>query len=265
MAARMQKDSRPARDIGEVIERLDRIVASSIIEKSRLGYFPALYRKVTLKVKEGIATGRFQDGPRMERLDVTFANRYLHALDQYRDGERPSACWLLAFEAARRWRPIILQHLLLGMNAHINFDLGIAAAATCPGSELPPLKHDFDEINKILAGLVNRVEDEVNEVSPFINFLDHIDPSLDDAIINFSMERARQAAWEVAVRLAPLPQDEWGPELERLDRGVTAFGRFVYKPPSLLLKVGLLVIRLPESNNISRVIEVLNQVPTKNI
>jgi hypothetical protein len=105
-----------ARTIDEVIARLDEIIARSIREQSRLGYFAALYRKVAIKIKEGIAEGRFENGPRMERLDVTFANRYLEALDQYRRGEAPTGCWIIAFEAAATWRPIILQQLLLGMN-----------------------------------------------------------------------------------------------------------------------------------------------------
>ena len=43
-----------ARTIDEVILQLDDIIARSIREQSRLGYFAALYRKVTIKVKEGI-------------------------------------------------------------------------------------------------------------------------------------------------------------------------------------------------------------------
>ena len=118
--------------IDQVIAQLGDVIDRSLRERSRLGFFAALYRKVTIKVKEGIAAGRFDDGPRMERLDVTFANRYLEALARFRNGQPPTPCWLLSFETAATWAPIILQHLLLGMNAHINFDLGIAAATTCP-------------------------------------------------------------------------------------------------------------------------------------
>jgi hypothetical protein len=255
----------PAKTIDEVIGQLDEIIARAIREESRLGFFPALYRKVTLKVKEGIETNRFQDGPRMEKLDVNFANRYLGALATYQSGGKPAACWLVSFGAAKSWRPIVLQHLLLGMNAHINFDLGIAAAVTCPGDELPPLKHDFDEINKILAGLVNQVEDEINEVSPWIDFLDHIDPSLDDRIINFSMDRARAQAWKVAVSFASIPQDEWSAPMDELDRKIASLGNKVADPGNPILSIGLLLIRARESNNVRHVIEVLNRTSTKGV
>jgi uncharacterized protein DUF5995 len=254
-----------ARNIDEVIAQLDDIIASSIRDGSRLGYFAALYRKVTAKVKEGIAQGRFEDGPRMERLDVTFANRYLEAMDQFRRGEQTTRCWLVSFSAAAAWRPIILQDLLLGMNAHINFDLGIAAAITCPGDELPSLQHDFDEINNILAALVGQVESEINEVSPWINLLDHIDPNADTAIINFSMDKARASAWDLATKLAPLSPSQWKPQLDIRDLEMTALADLVWHPVGLIFKLGLFVIRSRESSDVTRVINVLNQVPTEGV
>jgi hypothetical protein len=89
-----------ARTIDEVIAQLDEIIERSILEESRLGYFAALYRRGTIKVKEGIAEGRFDDGPRMERLDVAFANRHLEAIDQFWKGQNPTQCWMVSFNAA---------------------------------------------------------------------------------------------------------------------------------------------------------------------
>ena len=68
------------RTIDDVLADLDVILEKSLAAPSRLGYFAALYRKVTAKVKEGIESGFFDDGPRMEQLDVVFASRYLDAL-----------------------------------------------------------------------------------------------------------------------------------------------------------------------------------------
>ncbi|NIR65754.1 MAG: hypothetical protein GWN00_24945 [Aliifodinibius sp.] len=90
-----------------------------------MGYFAALYRKVTIRVKE-----EFEDPERMERLDVLFANRYLEAFEQYHTRKETTVSWKLAFDTCKRWRPIVLQHLLLGMNTHIRLDLGVAAAET---------------------------------------------------------------------------------------------------------------------------------------
>ena len=77
----------PAKNIDEVIARLTDIIDISRQEPGRMGYFAALYRKVTINVKQGILNGRFEDGARMERLDVNFANRYLEAYELHRKGE----------------------------------------------------------------------------------------------------------------------------------------------------------------------------------
>lgn len=43
--------------IDDVIDELGNIIKWSEENNSRLGYFPALYRMVTIRVKEGIAAG----------------------------------------------------------------------------------------------------------------------------------------------------------------------------------------------------------------
>ncbi len=247
-----------ANTIDEVIARLTEIIDESRRRPSRLGYFAALYRKVSINVKEGIANNAFQDGERMERLDVNFANRYLAAYNQHRQGKQPTAAWQIAFEAADQWRPLILQHLLAGINAHINLDLGIAAMETSPGDKLLSLQSDFEKINTILFNLVQPVQDEIGEVSPWIRFLEKIDPSADDAVINFSMRVARDSAWRFALRLNALDAVERPGAIERRDREIAELGRLVVHPPGVFFKAGLTVIRLRESSDIPRVIDVLS-------
>ena len=123
-----------ARSIEEIIERLTGIVSQTKAENSPLGYFAALYRKVTRQVKSDIDGGLFEDNARMERLDVIFANRYLAAYDAHRAGRTPTRAWMFSFAVARQWWPIVLQHLLLGMNAHINLDLAWPPPAPRPGA-----------------------------------------------------------------------------------------------------------------------------------
>ena len=122
----------PPQTIDEVLHELDQIIHTCRTTGSRFGFFATLYRNVTIKVKEGIAAGVFDDGPRMERFDVAFANRYLAALGRFRQNQSLSNCWRVAFETNGKYWPLIIQQLLVGTNAHINFDLGIAAAAIAP-------------------------------------------------------------------------------------------------------------------------------------
>ena len=249
----------PARTIDEVLEHLDEIVDLARREKSRLGYFAALYRNVTIKVKEGILAGSFEDGARMERFDVAFANLYLDALERYRRGEEPSKCWRTSFRAAQSWHPIVLQHLLLGINAHINLDLGIAAARTSPGKQLAGLRQDFDSINDILSAMLDDVQGKLTLVSPWMSLIDLAGGRTDEAILNFSIKRAREAAWRVAERLAPLSPERMQREIDVLDRWVDVLAFVVQYPPGISLRLANSVVRLTESRDVGKIIDVLAQ------
>jgi Family of unknown function (DUF5995) len=241
-----------------VLEALDRIVTRAREQRSRVGYFAAIYRQVTAKVAEGIVAGLFDDGERMGRFDVTFARRYLAALAARERGGETMRAWGAAFGAAPAVRPIILQHLLVGINAHVNLDLGIAAATTAPGPDLPGLRRDFDRINEILASLIAGVGRDLAEVSPWLGLLDRTGGRHDDEILRFSIEVARSEAWRFAVELAPLARDHWPGPIGARDARVAHLARRVLNPG--LLSAGLLVIRARESNDVRHVIEVLNRV-----
>jgi hypothetical protein len=245
--------------IDHILDALDVVIARALEVGSRVGYFAALYRKVTAKVKEGIEVGFFDDGERMGRLDVCFATRYLSALGQFEQGGQCTRCWERACQTAGRSRPIILQQLLLGINAHINLDLGIAAAETAPARALPELRRDFDRINEILASLIGQVQKDIGAISPWIGLLDWIGGRHDEEILRFSIDVARTEAWRFATELAPLPRHDWGGPIGARDARVAHLARMVLNP-GLPVTVGLAVIRTGESNDVRRNIEVLNSV-----
>lgn len=239
-------------DIDGVIERLEAIIEDCMARQDRLGYFAALYNRVTLAVKEGIARGEFDDGPRMERLDVIFANRYIAAFEAYRAGELPSLAWFKAFNAAQSDQHIVLQHLLAGMNAHINLDLGIAAARTATGSALPGLEPDFDRINSVLAALTPVVEQQLDQTSPLFDRLSQLAPKLELKMVGFSMQKARDTAWAFAQELAPLKHLPQVARMAARDATAVLMG-------DVVLNDGVIVrmIRARESQDVAHNIQVL--------
>ena len=245
--------------IAEVVDRLTEITQWARRTGNRLGFFAALYRTVTMEVQRGIADGRFADPARMERLDVIFARRYLNAFDSYQRGEPIPRSWRIAFETSMRWRPIVLQHLLLGINAHINMDLGIAAATVAPGASLPELRGDFDEINVVLGGLIAGVQAEISSISPWINLFGAVAGDTDDALVGFNLRIARKVAWDVANRLAPIDQAAWQPDIEAVDLQAALLGRALAMPP-VLTSAALLVVRARETSTTARIIDVLMDV-----
>jgi hypothetical protein len=247
-----------AETIDQVIARLDAIIAEARRRGGREGYFAALYKRVTVRVRDGIAAGEFEDGARMARLDVIFANRYLEAYALHAAGAPTTRCWGAAFEAAPLWRPLVLQHLLVGMNAHINLDLGIAAARTAPGAALAGLRPDFERINVILAELTTTVKQEMEGVWPALRLIDHLADREENAIVNFSIDKARDAAWSLAQRLAPLALEEQATLIVSTDAWVADLGQMIANP-GLLLKAALLLIRLGERGSVPQNIDLLNR------
>ncbi len=247
-----------ASTIDDVIQSLDRIIAWSVNKQDRLGYFPALYRRVTIKVKEGIGQGMFEDGKRMERLDVMFANRYLEAFEQNQVSENCTQSWKLTFNATLKWRPIVLQHLLLAMNAHIQLDLGIAAAEVAEAQQIMDLKNDFLKINDILVSQINQVEDELAEIWPAMRFLDRLAGKMDETLTGFVLKISRNCSWDFAVRLSGVPDAERDTEIGNIDEEVADFGKGILFQGFWLAMV-LFVVRLTEIQTVSRIIGILNQ------
>ena len=246
--------------IDDAVSALDTIVQQSYDNASRLGYFAALYRRVTRAVRDGLNQGRFQNGPLLEKLDVTFASRYLDALATYQAGGTATRSWMLAFQGCEDGSLLILQQLLSGMNAHINLDLGIASAQVSPGNQLPQLKPDFDQINTLLATLVGAVEAEIASVSPLIGDLEKIGLRTETSVVNFSMQAARDHAWFVAQRLAEEPPALHNVTVDGLDLAVSLEGHAILYP--VVKGVGLQLIQQAEVKDVRRVIEILAQPGT---
>ncbi len=247
----------PASTIDEVIERLESIISNSIRKSSRDGYFAALYKRVTVTIRQKIAEGYFDDNPRMERLDVIFANRYLEAYHQYTNGEICSVSWKVAFDSSRHYRPLVIQHLFVGMNAHIGLDLGIAASEVQP-ENLESLHNDFNKINAVLESLVGEVQDQLATIFPLLKPIDWLAGSADEKLAGFAMTIARDAAWDVAQQCVQLQ----GPELESYirerDGKVADFGRKIVSPgPWVNFLIGF--FRLLELGTVKYKIRVLNR------
>jgi hypothetical protein len=240
-----------ATTIEEVIQFLDEIIETSKQEQSAIGLFTALYREVTLKIKEGITNGSFQDGPRMEKLDVIFANRYLNAYYQYQTKEKPSECWEFSFQKGEIFWPIVVQHLLLGINAHVNLDLGIASAQVSTVQNIETLKSDFDQINTILSDLVASVEKCLIKIWPTLTIILKLSGKIDNFFIDFSMKTARDGAWKFANEFVALPENQREATIQQRDVKITEIARMVSNPGYLVSGV-FKFVRLFEKGTVSK-------------
>jgi hypothetical protein len=119
-------------------------------------FFLGTYLRTTVAVGAALDRGFFEDAAWVTAWDVDFADLYLDALTAYRtDPATAARPWRRAFDAARDLPPEA--HVLLGMNAHINYDLPQSLIRMIPVPDfddprLVELRHrDHVRIDRVLA------------------------------------------------------------------------------------------------------------------
>ncbi len=250
--------------IDDVVRELEMIITNSELRKSPRGYFAGLYRRVTLEIQKGVEETDpekqiFQDNARMAALDVVFADRYIEAFYGFKKSEKISDSWQLPFVYSREYWPIVLQHLLLGMNAHINLDLGIAAAEIMQGKDIEDLHDDFNKINEVLSSLVGEVEKDLTKIWPGLKRILKWTKKIDDFLIDFSMKAARDGAWDFACELSETPRELWAAKIEERDQKVTETAKLITHPGRL---VGFIfkIIRIFEKGTVEDKISYMTKV-----
>lgn len=173
----------------EVLQKLDEIILWCKDHNNPAGYFACAYRTTTAQVLFHIQQKKFEDNERMKIFDIAFAKRYLAAWDNFQKGKKIHNLVSLAFEAIKNPHLLILQHIILGMNAHINLDLGLTAASIVPKRKINPLRKDFDRINGVIASINQNVQEKLNEICYPVDLIDQISKGKDNEILDFAIKK----------------------------------------------------------------------------
>lgn len=246
----------PTPEIDAVVAALEEAVAGARVRADRRGWFAAMYRQTTRAVRDGVAAGRFDDAGRMGEFVTRFAGRYLGPLA----GDPVPRCWRVAFDAADTGGRVILQHLVLGINAHVNLDLAVAAADLCPGDSIAALHDDFMRVNAILGALMPPVRACVARFSPMLDVLDRVGGNDDDEFLHFSLRVARDQAWRQALVLAATADAGLRADLvDALDRQVAVLAKLLAHPGGLLQRA-VDVVAATESHDVVAVMDGLGEV-----
>jgi hypothetical protein len=109
-------------EVAALIVRMTDLLARLDEDGDPARFFLGTYLRTTRAVAAALDAGSFEDRDWVALWDVDFGGLYLYALEAYRtEPESAAEPWRLAFGAKRGLPPEA--HVLLGMNAHINFDL----------------------------------------------------------------------------------------------------------------------------------------------
>lgn len=170
----------------------------------RRAVFLTVYSVVTARVRRDITADRFRDPDWVADYLTAFANRYRTALLAYEQGHRarvPGA-WQVAFDAALGGETLVTQDALLGINAHVVYDLAFALADV--GIDPRPARRaDHAAVNAVLADLVDTEQAVLAaRYAPGLAALDAAGGRLDERLAFLTLAEGRDWAWRCAVSLA---------------------------------------------------------------
>lgn len=193
----------PAATIEDVIARM-RAIEAALPADDGVACFNRMYLEVTLGVAGQVQQGMFADPDWVSRLDVVFANRYFAAVDAMSgppEAQPPAWRPLLAARSNRGIEPI--QFALAGMNIHINHDLPLAVVATCTELGTSPTEgthhDDYQRVDKLLDAAEQSVRESFEPAD--VSQLDQHVAAVTNLVCNWSLNEARDVAWDTALGL----------------------------------------------------------------
>jgi hypothetical protein len=196
--------SAPYRTLDDVVNGLGQLEAELRDRQDRRCMFLTLYRVVSTEMRQQVAARAFDDNEWVHRYAVAFANLYREAFEAYEAGQRnrvPKA-WLLCFDAAAAGRTLVLQNVFLGVNAHVNHDLAYALFGISIEPDRAGRYRDHSAVNRVLGSVTERATAQLASLyAPGLTALDDCAGQLDEMLSMFSLEVARESAWESALGL----------------------------------------------------------------
>ena len=163
-------------------------------------YFLGTYLRITRAIRTAVADGLFEDPSWVAEWDVDFAGFYLDALEAYRrDPATAPAPWREAFGATSTLQP--QGHVLLGVNAHINYDMPQSLIRVIPDEDwgnpvaLAGRERDHHRIDGVLASLVATEDTELQRVGDRRTPLDRLLTPVNHAASRQFLREARRKVW----------------------------------------------------------------------
>jgi hypothetical protein len=162
-------------------------------------YFHGTYLRTTLAVGGALSHGDFEDPSWVEHWDVVFADLYLDALLAERAGEQAPRPWRLAFSAPPDLPP--LRQVLLGINAHVNYDLPQALLGVISDDDFanPALmarrQRDHVRIDTVLASRVAAEDVQLEQASGSRALLDRVLTPLNRLGSKRFLRESREKVW----------------------------------------------------------------------
>lgn len=210
--------SDPFESVADVSARLAKIERRFRERNDRRSVFLTVYAMMTSAVGAQIEAGFFHDPEWVREYLVTFAEYYRRALSAFerREFETVPSPWRVGFAASVRGVTLVAQDALLGINAHINYDLSYTLHDVKIDPNRDAKRADHDRINEVLERLTDTAQEAMVSVysAAGVAEVDGLLGPIDERLALVGLERSRQFAWDNAALLADLP---WPPVQRYVD------------------------------------------------
>jgi hypothetical protein len=243
--------------IDDVIERMTALAEELRRDGDRRLAFHATYLRTTRAVAGALRDGAFADPEWVDRWDVAFAQLYLDALDSGRRGDPVPEPWAVAFGAAAAQPDLpAVRHVLLGMNAHINYDLPQALLAVISDAEFADpqararREADHRTIDEVLAIRVGAEDAELQQLQPARTWQDRVLQPANRMATRRFLRESRAKVWANALELSKARAagpDSYAARLAQLEKLCGRRVADLVKPGPVLLRLaaGGFGVRLP--------------------
>jgi hypothetical protein len=195
----------PFDSVSDVSERLGAVETYLRDRGDRRSVFLTVYTEMTANVYDGIESGAFEDPEWVRDYLVDFADRYRSALLASERGNPTGVpvAWHLAFGASTSGDTVLIQDALLGVSAHINYDLVYALRDVGIDPKRQSKLRDHNRINGVLQQLVDVVQRALADVYDASGYtrIDALLGSFDEEFTLVGLREARSLAWRNAVLL----------------------------------------------------------------
>jgi hypothetical protein len=180
--------------------------------KDKRGIFVVAYKEMTDTLQKLIDSQEkgsdkiFNDLEWVKGYLVTFANLYREALYGALHHLTVPRAWKISFEKIEDEGILTIQHLMLGINAHIMRDLPFTLNQIGLGNDEQQKfrKEDHDNVNQVLETATDTIQKKVSNYhrAKGLALLDSFLTSFDEWVTNSFFQRQREMAWLDALSLA---------------------------------------------------------------
>lgn len=195
-----------AEDVDALAGRMAALLQELTAEGDPARFFLGTYLRITRAVGAALDAGRFEDPAWVSAWDVDFAGLYLDALDaSRRDPAGPPEPWRRAFAADPGLRPEA--HVLLGVNAHINFDLPQSLLRMIPPADMADAavvaaRHrDHEAVDAVLATAVAAEDRALQEAGAPRTASDRLAAPVNRLAVRVFLTESRRKVWANTLQL----------------------------------------------------------------